>query len=253
MSLFSKPIARIYVDEISRQLDKNAVAIFTPDITVSVGGFGVFENGLYDEKGLLSTRGLSYTVDEEPALAFEFASQGKVTVAPSGTIAGPGGTELATATISFSDDRAVVLSVGDGVRQFVADEAAFASGALELWSRGEIPANSVVVTEVRRAVGGTVLVADKRNTSIQVAVPALQAPLGVTVGSLKVGATIGTESQATWKMVTTDGTLTVWVKLLRLSAFGRPGDQYGFDRTPVGGTPSSAVAFDREAYLEALG
>ena len=114
------------MDEIKSKLDKNAVAIFTPDITVNVGGFGVFENGLYDEKGLLATRGLAYEVAEEPALAFEFASQGKVSVQPGATLTGPGGVELAKASLSFKEDKAVVLSVGDGVRQFVQDEAAFA-------------------------------------------------------------------------------------------------------------------------------
>jgi hypothetical protein len=252
MSWFSKPVARVYVDEIRAKLDKNAVAIFTPDISVSVGGFGVFENGLYDEKGLLSTRGLAFEVSEEPALAFEFASQGKVTLAPAGTVTGPGGMELAKASLSFTEDKAVVLSVGDGVRQFVQDEARFASGALDLWTKGEIPANAVVVTEVRRAVGGTVIVSEKRNSSIDLAVPALNAPLGVTIASLKVGATFGVGSEAVWKMATEQGSLTVWVKMLRLSEIGRPGDQYGFDAAPGSGG-GSAVAFDAEAYLATLG
>ena len=108
----------------------------------------------------------------------------------------------------------------------------------------------MVVTEVRRAVGGTVLVSEKRDTSIELAVPAVNAPLGVTIGSLKLGATFGVGSEAVWKMATETGSLTVWVKMLRLSELGRPGDQYGFDAAPGTGT-ASAVAFDSDAYLDA--
>ncbi|MCA1691704.1 MAG: hypothetical protein LC733_05700, partial [Actinobacteria bacterium] len=80
MALFSKPIARIYVEELKDHLDDKVVAIFSPDTDLQVGDFGSFEDGQFVTKGNVASRGVELDVRDRKVNPFEFASQGKVSI-----------------------------------------------------------------------------------------------------------------------------------------------------------------------------
>src|SRR5436189_2286637 len=102
MPLFKKPIAHIYVSEVRRRMDPLVVPIFTPDTAIDVGDFGSFEDGRFVRRGNLADRRVALDVTEDHHAGFEFASDGKVSIEPAGTVPNPAGGQLVQAKLKFS-------------------------------------------------------------------------------------------------------------------------------------------------------
>jgi hypothetical protein len=234
MPLFSKPIARIYVEELRTRLDPLVVPIFTPDTDIDVGDFGSFLDGRYVRRGNVADRGLRPDVDDEPISGFEFASAGKVRFGASAKVPNPLGGELFKAVIGFEKAKAVVASFKGGVERSARDADRFAEQLLELWYGRQLPTDRVVVWSVRRASGGTVVVSEEGNNEVEVlADSALLGPAGITLAGLAVGVTFGAERKATWKLTSDNGPLVSWARLVRLTPDQtRAVDAFGFDRSP---------------------
>ena len=260
MSLFSKPIARIYIEEIRTRLDKTVVPIFSPDTAIDVGDFGAFEDGQFVRKGNVDTRGIALDIDETPASAFDFASAGKVQIGASVKVPNPLGGDLVKSTIGFGGSKAVVASFKRGVERVIGDADRFGEELLKLWYTGGLPVERVVVWGVRRAAGGTVMVSEEGDNEVEVfADAAALGPVGITLAGLSAGVTFGAERKATWKLTSSDAPLIAWARMLRLSDDQRRVvDAFRFDTDasapPVAGMkPAGVTADDLLAELGAAG
>jgi len=258
MSIFSKPIARIYVKELRTRLDPTVVPIFAPDTTIDVGDFGTFTDGQFVSRGNVSSRGARLDVGESPVNAFEFASSGKVTIGPSVDLPNPAGGKLLKTQLSFTKSEAVVASFQGGVERRVRDADAFGQALMELWYGKKLNKDRVVVWSLRRATGGTVLVSEDGNNKVDVmADSALLGPAGLTLAGLSVGVQFGAEQKATWKLSSSNIPLVVWARLFRLDdRYEAAVDAFGFEsdgprlQAEVGGKrPASFTADDLLGYL----
>jgi hypothetical protein len=218
VSLFSKPVASVYVDELRKRLDKRTVPVFPPDTTIEVGDFGSFEDGRFEKRGNVGRdRGLVFEVTNDRVGAFDFGSAGKVELGPSVELPNPVGGTLLKSTIRFTSSRAVVVSFKGGVEMKAQDADAFSEDLLKLWFSRELPTDRAVVWSVRRMDGGTAIVSESGDNTLDVmADSALLGPAGITIPNLALGVTFGTERQATWKLSSPDLPLLASIRLVRL-------------------------------------
>jgi hypothetical protein len=254
MVLFSKPIARIYVNELRTFLDPSVVPVFSPDAVLDVGDFCSFEDGRLISRGNVADRGVALHVDETPTSAFEFASSGKVSLSPSVTLPNPAGGELLKTVLSFTKARAVVASYQNGVERSVSDADAFAEQLMQLWYGKTLRTDRVVVWSVRRAVGGTVLVSEDDDNQVEIyADSALLGPVGITLAGLAAGVTFGAERKATWKMSSGAMPLVVWARVLKLSKDqAEVVDAFGFEASAANVPAIKPVAFTTDDLLGLL-
>jgi hypothetical protein len=249
--------AEIYVKEIRTRLDPLMVAVFPPDERVTVGDFGLFEDGRWRGKGNLHDRGLrfsamsqsdadaaaaegavdpAFVLQSASAAGFSFASNGKVKIGATTTVKALQG-DMAKALISFTRGKAVIASYDEGTRIGVRDEDTFADEVVGLWQRGDIPPNRLVVSGVHTTCSGTVIVAQEGGSEVEVLVdPALTAG-AVNVASLRSGVEFGADHQGVWTM--SQGPMTVSVRLLGYTGRGAR-DVFGFDTAPQPVTGGSA-------------
>jgi hypothetical protein len=217
MSLFSKPIAHVYIKELRTRLDSRVVPVFTPDVTIDVGDFGSFEDGRFIRRGNLRERNVAFECDENPVGGLDFASEGKVAISPGVTVPSPTGGDLVKATISFNQSRAVVVSFKGGEEIAVRDADAFGETLMRLWLGNELRRDRVVVWSLRRATGGTVLASEEGDNAVDVmADSALLGPVGLTLPNLSLGVAFGNERKATWKLSEPELPMIVWIRLLRV-------------------------------------
>jgi hypothetical protein len=229
MPLFSKPIANVYVKELRTRLDKKIVPIFMPDTTIEVGDFGSFEDGQFVGKGNVRDKGIEYVVKENPVGGFDFASSGKVSIAPSVTIPSPTGGDLVKATITFSKAHAVIVSFKGGMESAVTAADSFGEALMRLWLGNELRRDRAVVWSVRSATGGTVMASEEGDNTVEVmADAAALGPAGLTIPNMNVGVQFGSERKSTWKLSEPELAMTVWVRLLRVGK-GQADDAFGFE------------------------
>lgn len=231
MRWFSKPAARIYIEEVRASLDKKVVPVFSPDTALDVGDFCSFDDGQLLKRGSVTDRGMTLDVKEEPAAPFEFASSGKVSLSPSVTLPNPAGGELLKTVLSFTRSKAVVASYQAGVERFVRDSDAFGDELMALWYGKALRTDRVVVWSVKRATGGTVLVSEDGNNEVEIfADSALLGPAGITLAGLSAGVTFGAERKTTWRMSSKAKPLVVWARVLKLSRDqAQVVDAFGFE------------------------
>ena len=258
MSLFSKPIAKIYIKELRTRLDSTVVPIFIPDTTIEVGDFGTFKDGQFVSWGNVSGRGVELDVKQSRVNAFEFASRDKVKIGQSAELPNPAGGKLLKTQLSFTKSQAVVASFQGGVECRVADADAFGQALMKLWYGTQLNQDRVVVWSLRRATGGTVLVSEDGNNQVDVmADSALLGPAGLTLAGLSVGVQFGAEQKATWKLSSSDVPLVVWARLFRLDdrhkaavdAFGFESDRPRLQAEVAGQRPAAFTADDLLGYL----
>jgi hypothetical protein len=249
---FKKPVASVYAKEVRTRLDRLVVPIFTPDSRIQVGDFGSFEGGRFVAKGNVRDRGLEPAVEEAPAAAFDFASDGKVSLAPGITAEG-----IASATLAFSSARAVVVSFKPGRESRVRDADAFGDALVRLWLGNELRKDRAVVWSVRVADGGTVVVSEQGDNAVDVSADAALLSGGaLTIPNLNVGVQFSNERKAMWKASEPDLPMTVWIRLLRLrddqadDAFGfEPGSEQ-FERAVAASKPASVSVDELIADLD---
>ncbi len=255
MALFSRPIARIYLNELRTSLDPSIVPVFSPDVALDVGDFCSFEDGRLVSRGNVADRGVVLHVAETPANAFEFASSGKVSLGPSITLPNPAGGELLKTVLSFTKARAVVASYQNGIERSVKDADAFAEQLMQLWYGKALRADRVVIWSVRRAAGGTVLVSEDDDNQVEIlADSALLGPAGITLAGMSGGVTFGAERKATWKMSSGATALVVWARILKLSRDqAQVVDAFGFEASAGADVPAiKPVAFTTDDLLDLL-
>jgi hypothetical protein len=240
---FTKSVAEVYVKELRTRLDRQIVPIFTPDTAVEVGDFGSFEDGRFVSHGNVRDRGLQLRVDTKNVSAFDFGSSGKVSFGPTVELPNPVGGTLLKSTIKFTQSRAVVVSFKEGSESKV-DGDSFADALAKLWASRELREDRAVVWSVRLAQGGTVIVSEAGNNSLEVmADSAVLGPAGLTIPNLSLGVSFGAEQQATWKLSAPNQPLVAWVRLLRLRR-SRVEDAFPFET----GAPIPVTADDIEPY-----
>jgi hypothetical protein len=217
VSLFRKPIASIYIDEL-RGLDRRTVPVFPPDTTIEVGDFGSFEEGRFEKRGNVGRdRGLAFDVKTDAVGAFDFGSAGKVELGPTVELPNPAGGTLLKSTIKFAKSRAVVLSFKKGVEMAARDADAFSENLLKLWFSKELPTNRAVVWSVRRMDGGTAIVSEAGGNTLDVmADSTLLGAAGITIPNLALGVTFGSERSSTWKLSEPDLPLLASIRVVRL-------------------------------------
>lgn len=255
MVLFSKPVARIYINELRTSLDPNIVPVFTPDAALEVGDFCSFEDGRLVSRGNVADRGLVLEIDEVPANPFEFASGGKVSLSPSVKLPNPAGGDLLKTVLSFTRARAVVASYQNGVERSVNDADGFAGQLMQLWYAKKLRTDRVVIWSLRRATGGTVLVSEDSGNEVEIfADSALLGPAGITLGGLSAGVTFGAERKATWKMSSAVAPLVVWARIFKLSRDqAQVVDEFGFEAPARANVPAiKPTAFTTDDLLGVL-
>jgi hypothetical protein len=235
MMFFSKPVAKIYVSELLKRYDPLVVPVFTPDSKVEVGDFGSFEDGRFVRRGNVSKRGVTVDADSSPVAPYDYASSGKVEIGPSVEVPTPTGGTLLKTTLDFKSANAVVVSFKEGQDVEVKEPDDFADALTRAWYTKVIPVNRVVVWSIRRMNGGTVIVSESGDNSLEViADPALLlGAAGITTPNLSVGVTFGAERNATWKVSVPATPLVAWIRLLRLRG-DRAADVFGFQPTAQG-------------------
>jgi hypothetical protein len=241
VSLFSKPIASVYVDELRKRLDKRIVPIFPPDTTIEVGDFGSFEDGRFEPRGNVDNRSVEFDIESKKIAAFDFASTGKVELGPSVELPNPAGGTLLKSTIKFTKSRAVVVSFKGGTETLARDADAFSDQLIRMWFLKELPTDRVVVWSVRRMDGGTVIVSEEGNNTLDLMADSLLlGPAGITLPNLALGVAFGAEHRATWKLCSPDDPLVYSIRLVGLrgdhaaDVFGFEADRDDLDRAVAG-------------------
>src|SRR3954452_133903 len=168
MSLFRKPIAAIYVKELRVRLEPLVVPIFTPDSAIAVGDFGSVDDGRFVRRGNVADRGVAIEPKDDGMAPFDFSSAGKVHLGPTVELPNPAGGTLVKGSLHFSKSRAVVTSFKAGVEHTVKDADSFGEQLLRLWYANELPASRNVVWSVRVATGGTVVVSEEGDNTVDV-------------------------------------------------------------------------------------
>jgi hypothetical protein len=256
MSLFSKPVASIYIKEVRQRLDPDIVPVFTPDTAIEVGDFGSFEDGRFVRKGNLQVdRQVDLEVIEDAVSPFNFASAGKVSMGSSVSVPGPTGQNVLRAQISFTKNKAVVASFQSGTQRSVSDADAFGERLTTMWRRRELRPDRVVVWSVRKAPGGTVIVSEDGDNIVEVfADTALLGPAGITLPSLSAGVTFGSQRKATFTMTADQAAFVVWARIFRLDeAFLAAVDAFGFEEASTQhGSELKPVSFTPDDLLKLL-
>ena len=118
-----------------------------------MGDFGTFEGGQFVSRGNVSSRIGQLDVIQSPVNAFDYASSGRVTIAPLAAVPNPAGGNLLKAKLSFTKSAAVVASFQGGVESRVSDADTFGQALMELWHGKKLNKDRVVVWLLRRADG----------------------------------------------------------------------------------------------------
>lgn len=229
---FSKPIARIYIDQVRKAFDDRTVPIFTPDTDIDVGYVGSFDDGRFEKRGEVGDLGVP--VDDDETGGFEWTSSGEVSFGPSVEVPGVGGEPLIKATMHFKSGKSVAIACPPGRQRQVRDADAFGLKLIDLWSRKQLRTDRVVVWAVRRAPGGTILVSRNGNNSVEVLADAglIGAAAGLTLSSLAVGVKFGSQSGATWTLSERSKPLVLWARVLKLDdKVQQAVDAFGFEAT----------------------
>lgn len=234
MSLFRKPIARVYVDQLRHAFDDTTVPIFTPDTDIEVGYFGSFDEGRFVKRGKVEDLGVQVQVDQHKTGGFKWASGGAVSFGPSVEIPGPSGEPLIESTVHFESAKSVAVSYPPGTERSVRDADAFGRQLMNLWSERQLRTDRVVVWAVRHAPGGTVIISRERNNTVEVVADAglLGAAAGISLSSLAVGVDFGAQSGATWALSERSTPLVVWARVLKIDDKTKQAvDAFGFEAT----------------------
>lgn len=206
--MFRKPsVADIYIKEVSGGLGEMLVPIYSPNSAgIRVGTIGRFADGAFERRGHLAeilgggdewARAVPMAEPTAPG-DFVFASHGGVSLEPSATV-NLAGQDVLKARLSFTKDRAVVVSFADVVEQAVASPRAFDDLLWKHYLDGDLDPDDVVIWVLRRAASGTVLV--NRKGGVDVEVSADPAALGgvISFEGLALGVKFGAGSSASFQ------------------------------------------------------
>jgi hypothetical protein len=207
------------VKEVSAGLGEMLVPIYSPNsVDIQVGTIGRFVNGAFERRGhlaeIIGENGWVRRVPMAPPAspgAFVFTSQGSVRLEPAATV-NIAGQDLLRARLSFTDDRAVVVSFAGVVEHSVLSPRTFDDLLWKLYLDGDLPPDEVVIWVLRRAASGTVLVNRKGGVDIELSAdPALVAGV-ISYEGLSLGVKFGAGSSASFQYSGPDLTVAAKVK-----------------------------------------
>jgi hypothetical protein len=218
VGILRKPtIADIYVNQLRTRLDEWLTPIYPPDVSeMRVGTIGRFRKGRFERRGHLSELlGGESSFAEKVALAeptkpssFSFHSAGSVTLLPQGHV-GVAGQDMIKARLAFTGDRAVVASFAGVVEGAVRSPRAFDDLLWGLYLSGDLDPDEIVVSVIRSAASGTVLVNRKGGVDVELSAdPGAMA--SISLEGLGAGVRVGTGSQVS--AITTGEDLAVAVR-----------------------------------------
>jgi hypothetical protein len=219
--MFRRPsIADIYVKEVSAGLGEMLVPIYSPNsVAIRVGTIGRFVEGAFERRGHLAEviggsseweRQVPMAPPASPG-AFVFTSQGSVRLEPAATV-NIAGQDVLKARLSFTADRAVVVSFAGVVEHAVLTPRTFDDLLWRLYLDGDLQPDDVVIWVLRRAASGTVLVNRKGGVDIEISAdPALVAGV-ISYEGLSLGVKFGAGSSASYQYSGPDLTIAAKVK-----------------------------------------
>jgi hypothetical protein len=218
-------VADIYIKEVSAGLGENLVPIYAPNSAgIKVGTIGRFADGAFERRGhlaeILGDKKWAKAVPMADPTApgpFIFASQDGVSLKSSAT-ASATGQDVITARLSFTKDRAVVVSFADVVERAVASPRTFDDLLWELYIEGELDPEDVVIWVLRRAASGTVLVNRKGGVDIEVSADPVALGGAISLEGLALGVKFGAGSSASFQLSGPD--LAVGAKVKGLNKAG---------------------------------
>jgi len=238
MSIFRKPsLADIYVRELSGSLDPSLVPLFTPDTAVEIGTTGRFVEGRFETTGTLAQLGVP-TVEKslhKAASDWAFTSGDSVQLEPQGEVPGPLGTPLLTARLRFSGDRAVVAAFS-GVKEANPSQA-LDDILWQLYADGRLDPDEVVISYLRTAESGTVVVNRKRDVSVELLADPSVVGAVLSMQALGLGVTFGAGRQASFQL--SGRRLVPFVRAKGLSKDLRPRIEHVRKYAPVPGQAAS--------------
>jgi hypothetical protein len=218
-------IADIYIKEVGDGLGEMLVPIFAPNSAgIAVGTIGRFTDGAFERRGhlaeILGDKKWARKVPMADPVApgpVVFASKDGVSLKSSATVS-PAGQDLVKAQLSFTKDRAVVVSFADVVEQAVASPRTFDDLLWELYLGGDLDPDDVVIWVLRRAASGTVLVNRKGGVDVEVSADPAALGGGISFEGLALGVKFGAGSSASFQLSGPD--LAVGAKVKGLNKAG---------------------------------
>lgn len=213
-------IADIYVKEVSTGLGEMLVPIYSPNsVDIRVGTIGRFVEGAFERRGHLAdiiggNDEWDNRVPKAPPAspgAFVFKSDDRVHLEPSGKV-NIAGQDLVNARLSFTGDRAVVVSFAGVVEHAVLSPRTFDDMLWKLYLDGDLHPDEVVVWVLRRATSGTVLVNRKGGVDVEISAdPSVVAGV-ISFDALSLGVKFGAGSSASYQYSGPDLTVAAKVK-----------------------------------------
>jgi hypothetical protein len=236
--MFRKPsLADIYVRELSGKLDRSLVPLFTPDTAVGIGTTGRFVDGRFEPTGSLAELGVIGVQDTvHTAVAdWSFTSGGAVHLEPQVEVPGPLGRPLLSARLRFAGDRAVAVAFS-GVKE-VNPASSLDDVLWSLYVDGRLDPDEVVISYLRTADTGTVVVNRKRGVVVEVvADPSVVGPV-LSLQALGLGVAFGGGQQASLQL--TGRSFVPFVRAKGLTKEQRPRIENVRRFTPVPGQAAS--------------
>jgi hypothetical protein len=234
-----KDIATIYVKELRDGLDESLIPVFPPNTIVAVGSVGRVRDGRFVPHGSLQEMGAKLAIVPQGVAAdMTFTTQGKVQLGPTVRIPAPDGSDLASATLSFTGDRSVAATFAK-VTSERAVLAEFDRVLYEQLVAGNLSADDVVAWSVSVAESGTVVVAAKGGASVD-----LRAPIPGDVGfdTMALGVTFANDKNTSFRV--SSAPLYASVRLRRVTPTARQpvGDVFGLE--PPSGSFADVVVDD---------
>jgi hypothetical protein len=207
-------LGRIYLDEMRQRLNPWGVALFEPDSAgVEVGTFGTFVDGRFQRSAHLRHRGVTVPVESKSVGAFQFVSEGRVTLGPSVTVPTPTGGSLVKASLDFARGRAVVACFSGVQEHYIDDEQLFLDEVKKAYFDGRLAPDQFVVYKARSAANGTVVVASEGGFSLEVSAELPTSELGWP--DVAAGVKLGGGHAAGYAV--SDTSMVAFVMLKRLS------------------------------------
>jgi hypothetical protein len=171
VSLLRPTLAQIYVRELRGRLDGTLVPLFPPDTRVRVGDIGYFDRGQFisTQRNLASDYGIKLDIVSDAVPGdWNFSSEGAVSLIPEASVS-VGGVELLRGRLSFTANRAVVVSFS-GLKEEQAVWASEMDRALwSLYITEQLPMSHCVVWAVRACPTATIIVNRKAGTEVEIA------------------------------------------------------------------------------------
>lgn len=178
-------IARQYAEEI--RTETNYSPTWLPNVSVAVGAICRLHHFQYDQVSDLASKGIKFTTASGSNADIAYASTGVQSVNLGASGATSPGTPAAvsgSAKISFKNAGAIVFEATGCSSERIQDLEGLGIEILARYNRGEWDPDLVIITEVVRVEGATILISSEKNASIDLSAKGDAAPILGNLASL---------------------------------------------------------------------